>query len=156
MQRAHLPWPRRPRSHKRPPPSLRQCRAIAQCHPHTPGACWRRRSSKQGALRLGGICDYLSKIGGQRAHTPCLGTAARGATNGRRMPEYPVMKSWTSLPSQAFDLEYRAPFSEVMFHFSHLHFSTLGESCFMQFSNGPQVNQSVMTSITIVFRTVTA
>ena len=94
------------------------------------------------------------KLAGKE-HT-CLGTAARGATNGRRMPEYPVMKSWTSLPSQAFDLEYRAPFSEVMFHFSHLHFSALGESCFMQFSNGPQVNQSVMTTITIVFKTVAA
>ena len=72
------------------------------------------------------------------------------------MPEYSVMKSWPSLQSQAFDLEYRAPFSEVMFQFSNLHFENLGESCFIHFPNGPQVNQNVMTTITIVFRTVMA
>ena len=65
-----IPWHRRLRSHKRPPLSLRQCRVIEQCHPHTPGACWRRRSSKQEALRLGGIFDHLSKIGGRKAHLP--------------------------------------------------------------------------------------
>ena len=69
-RKAHLPWHRRPRSHKRPPPSLRQCRAIAQCQPHTPGACWRRRSSKQEALRLGGMLSKVEKLDGYSVAPP--------------------------------------------------------------------------------------
>ena len=84
-------WHRRPMSHKRPVPTLRQPRAIAQCQAHTPAGCWRQRSIKQRALRLGVNLCQVAKIDGHSTQLP--GTQQTAGADSPTASGYPTMSS---------------------------------------------------------------